>query len=102
MFGFGFKFGYSPLSSNFRIVSNSIRQDLALLEFVWIFLKCQTWALQAGRLLPGRDQAGRRGHRHLPGRDQDGGQEAREGAGEMIERAEIPAMFYYRRLVPLL
>ena len=45
MFGFRFEFGYGPLSSNFRIVSNSVRQDLALLEFVWIFLKCQTWAL---------------------------------------------------------
>ena len=45
MFGFGFEFGYGPLSSNFWIVLNSVRQDLALLEFVWIFLKCQTWAL---------------------------------------------------------
>ena len=27
------------------IVLNSVRQDLALLEFVWIVLKCQTWAL---------------------------------------------------------
>ena len=45
MFGFGFKFGYCPLSWNFWIVSNSVRQYLASLEFVLIFLKSQTWAL---------------------------------------------------------
>ena len=39
MFKLGF--GYGHLHSNFWIVSNSIRQDLALLEFVWTFLKCQ-------------------------------------------------------------
>ena len=45
MFVFRFKFGYCPLSSNFWMVSNSVRQDLASLNIVWIFLESQTWAL---------------------------------------------------------
>ena len=45
MLGFGFEFGYGPLRSNFWIVPNSVRQYLASLEFVLIFLKIQTWAL---------------------------------------------------------
>ena len=45
MFVFRFEFGYCPLSSNFWMVSNSVRQDLASLDIVWIFLKPQTWAL---------------------------------------------------------
>ena len=38
---FKFRFGYGHLRSNFWIVSNSARQDLALLEFVWTFRKFQ-------------------------------------------------------------
>ena len=45
MFRLGFEFCYTPLRSNFWIVSNSVWQDLASLEFVWTFLKFQTWSL---------------------------------------------------------
>ena len=45
-----FWIGYSPLSSNFCFVSNSVRHDLALLRCVWIFLSWQTSALQLARL----------------------------------------------------
>ena len=45
MFGFMFGFGYSPFCLNFWILPYSVRQYIALLEFVWIFLRWQTWAL---------------------------------------------------------